>query len=161
MAGRIRARHPAYPWIVATAGDDIVGYAYAGPFSGRPAYDWSVETSVYVAEAARGRSVGKGLYASLFDILAAQGYRQALAGIALPNPASVALHERAGFAPIGMYRAVGWKFGSWHDVGWWQRGLADGETGPPGARHAVTELPAPVLRAALRHPDHRDPEPLR
>jgi L-amino acid N-acyltransferase YncA len=152
MAARIAGRQPRYPWLVAESETDgVVGYAYAGRFSGREAYDWSVETSVYLAEAARGRGVGRSLYDVLLALLAAQGYRQAMAGIALPNPASVALHERVGFAPVGVYRAAGWKFGAWHDVGWWQRPLIDGDAAaqpPAGAPVPVTALPAGALRAA-------------
>jgi len=152
MAARIVGRQPTYPWLVAESqADGVVGYAYAGRFSGRAAYDWSVETSVYLAEAARGRGVGRALYEVLLALLAAQGYRQAMAGIALPNPASVALHERVGFAPVGVYRAAGWKFGAWHDVGWWQRPLADGEAGaqpPAGTPLPVTALPADARMAA-------------
>lgn len=150
MASRITERQPAYPWLVADTSDGVVGYAYAGRFSGRAAYDWSVETSVYLAERARGRGVGRALYEVLLALLAAQGYRQAMAGIALPNPASVALHERVGFAPVGVYRAVGWKLDTWHDVGWWQRPLGSGEAAaaPAGAPVPFTALPVGARRAA-------------
>ncbi|GAC1517677.1 MAG: GNAT family N-acetyltransferase [Acidimicrobiales bacterium] len=139
MASRIVDRQPNYPWLVADDNGTVLGYAYAGRFAGRAAYDWSVETSVYIAEAARGRGVGSALYAELFGLLAAQGYRQAMAGIALPNPASVAFHERAGFAPAGVFRAAGWKFGAWHDVGWWQRAVND-DPGPPRRPVPLSQL---------------------
>ncbi|HEX6567960.1 MAG TPA: arsinothricin resistance N-acetyltransferase ArsN1 family B [Acidimicrobiales bacterium] len=148
MAARIADRQPAYPWLVAESARGVTGYAYAGRFAARPAYDWSAETSVYVAETARGQGVGRALYAALLAILAAQGYRQAMAGIALPNQASVALHERAGFALVGVYRAVGWKFGAWHDVAWWQRGLAPAD-GVPQTPTPVDALPADVVDVAL------------
>ena len=145
MAARITDRQPAYPWLVAEEGSEgVVGYAYAGRFAARAAYVWSVETSVYVAEAARRRGVGRGLYTALFQILAAQGYRRAFGGIALPNPASVALHESLGFTASGVYRAVGWKLGAWHDVGWWQRSLGDAESEPQPPR-PYTDLPAITL----------------
>jgi phosphinothricin acetyltransferase len=151
MASRIVGRQPAHPWLVADGPEGVVGYAYAGRFSGRAAYDWSVETSVYLAEAARGRGVGRALYTALLATLAAQGYRQAMAGVALPNPASVTLHERVGFVPVGIYRAAGWKFDAWHDVGWWQRNLApDGDgAGPPDSPRPLTALPAGALDEAL------------
>ncbi len=146
MASRIADRQPTYPWLVADDDDGrVAGYAYAGRFAARPAYDWSVETSVYVAETARGIGVGRGLYAALLAILIVQGYRQAMAGIALPNPASVALHERAGFAPVGVYRNAGWKLGAWHDVGWWQRPLAPSD--------GVPQAPMPLDVAAIADVD--------
>ena len=131
MAVRITDRQPIHPWLVADGLEGVVGYAYGGRFSARPAYDWSVETSVYVAETARGQGVGRALYTALLALLTAQGYRQAMAGITLPNPASVRLHEAVGFRAVGVYRSVGWKFGSWHDVGWWQRALASSDGAPP------------------------------
>jgi L-amino acid N-acyltransferase YncA len=112
MSARIVDRQPAYPWLVAEDQRGIIGYAYAGPFNERTAYGWSVSTSVYIAPTARGRGVGRALYRSLLAILSAQGYRQAMAGITLPNAASVALHEAMGFRPVGVYRQAGWKFGA-------------------------------------------------
>jgi phosphinothricin acetyltransferase len=149
MASRIVDRQPHHPWLVAELGGHVAGYAYAGRFSGRPAYDWSVETSIYLAEAARGRGVGRTLYGGLLAVLAAQGYRQAMGGIALPNPASVALHERLGFAPVGVYRAVGWKLGTWHDVSWWQRDLRPAAPGHPASLVPLTDLAPGALAAAL------------
>ena len=159
MAARITGRQPAHPWLVAVPDDGVsdgavLGYAYAGRFSGRAAHDWSVETSLYVAESAQGRGVGRSLYAALLAVLSAQGYRQAMAGIALPNPASITLHEKAGFTPVGVYRAAGWKLGAWHDVSWWQRALAPADA-PPATVTPLTSLPPDVLAAALRRPDGR------
>jgi phosphinothricin acetyltransferase len=148
MAARITDRLPAHPWLVADDAGTVAGYAYAGRFSARPAYDWSVETSVYIAEAAQGKGVGRALYAALLAVLTAQGYRRAMAGIALPNPASVRLHERVGFEPVGVYRAVGWKLGAWHDVGWWQRGLAAADLAPTPPT-SLTELSPGALDAAV------------
>jgi phosphinothricin acetyltransferase len=89
-----------------------------------------VNTSVYVDAAFRRSGVGQGLYLSLFAILAAQGHFNAYAGITLPNPGSVGLHERMGFEPVGVYRNVGFKLGAWHDVGWWQLALRSREASP-------------------------------
>jgi L-amino acid N-acyltransferase YncA len=86
----------------------------------RAAYQWSVDVSVYIHAQVRRSGVGRGLYRSLFALLVLQGFYQAYAGITLPNPASVGLHESLGFQPVGVYRAVGYKLGAWHDVGWWQ-----------------------------------------
>ncbi len=118
------------PWLVATSEtDDLLGFCYAAPLRDRAAYAWSVSTSVYVAGSARGRGVGGALYRALLAELSARGYVQALAGITLPNAASVTLHERCGFRPIGVERAVGYKLGAWHDVGRWQLTLRE----PPAA----------------------------
>jgi phosphinothricin acetyltransferase len=116
------------PWLVSV--DDtgqVNGYVYAGKHRDPGAYQWSVNTSVYVRDGCRGQGVGKRMYQTLFDELLRLGYHRAFAGIALPNEASVALHESVGFAPIGVYRRVGYKFGAWRDVGWWQRDLQTGD----------------------------------
>lgn len=126
MAARVAASDGLYPWLVAADenGDAVLGYAYAGRYQARAGYRWSVETTVYVAGDAQGRGVGRRLYEALIDTLAAQGFAQAIARIALPNDASVALHERRGFRCAGVYRAIGCKHGRWIDVGVWQRRLA-------------------------------------
>jgi phosphinothricin acetyltransferase len=132
MTRRIDETLPSYPWLVCEVDGRTAGYAYATRHRVRGAYQWSVDTSVYVAETFRRRKVGRGLYTSLFATLAAQGYFNAFAGIALPNPASVALHEAMGFEPIGVYRRVGYKLDRWHDVGWWQLILRRHEASPAG-----------------------------
>ena len=96
----------------------MVGYAYAGRHRSREAYQWSVEVSVYVAENQHRRGVGRALYTSLVECLRLQGFFHAYAGITLPNPASVGLHESLGFQPVGVYKDVGYKLGQWHTVGW-------------------------------------------
>ncbi len=121
MARRIEATLPTHPYLLAEAEGAVLGYAYAGPHRARPAYRWSVDVTVYVAERARGGGVGRALYEALLADLSARRFHAAFAGIALPNPASVALHEALGFRHLGTYREVGFKFGRWHDVGWWQR----------------------------------------
>jgi len=132
--GEIRRRLaetlPAYPWLVCEIDGAAAGYAYATKHRVRAAYRWSVDTSVYVAGSCRRGGVGRGLYQSLFAILAAQGFVNAFAGIALPNPGSVGLHEALGFEPLGTYRRVGFKFGEWRDVGWWQLALRAHEASP-------------------------------
>jgi phosphinothricin acetyltransferase len=129
MRNRIVKTLPDLPWLVSEDSQNTVnGYVYASKHRERPAYQWSVDVTAYVREDARGAGVGKKLYQALFPELVALGYFQAFAGIALPNDASVALHEAMGFLPIGVYRNVGFKLGAWHDVGWWQkeiRGLSE------------------------------------
>jgi len=124
MRSRIGATLSRLPWLVAVddAGD-LLGYVYASRHRERAAYQWSVDVSAYVLERARRTGVGKALYAELFEILVGLGYCEAFAGIALPNAASVALHESLGFEPRGIYRRVGFKLGAWRDVGWWQKSL--------------------------------------
>ena len=119
MRQRIRDTMESCPWLVCEIDGAVAGYAYATRHRTRSAYQWCVETSVYVHPDFRRSGVARGLYTSLVAILGAQGYVNAYAGITLPNARSVALHEALGFLPVGVYRSVGYKFGAWHDVGWW------------------------------------------
>jgi phosphinothricin acetyltransferase len=131
MRRRIEGTLAAYPWLVYEHLGNVVGYAYAGSHRARAAYRWSVDTTVYVHSDFRRRGAGRALYTSLFRILAAQGFFSAYAGITLPNASSVALHEAAGFQPVGVYRNAGYKLGRWHDVSWWQRALQAPAPRPP------------------------------
>jgi phosphinothricin acetyltransferase len=149
MAARIEAVLPTHPWLVLSNGGAVAGYAYGHRFQPRAAYQWSVETSVYVDADHRGKGIGRVLYRALLDVLARQGYRQALGGIALPNPASVALHEACGYRLTGVQEKLGWKLGAWHDVAWFQRELAP-TIGAPAAPIAVDRLPPGSLAAALQ-----------
>jgi L-amino acid N-acyltransferase YncA len=144
MRARIAATLAAFPWIVCEHGGEVAGYAYASAHHERAAYRWAVDVSVYVHEAARRRGVGRACYTALFRLLALQGFHAAYAGITLPNPASVALHEALGFEPVGVYRDVGFKLGAWHDVGWWQRRLREraAPAAPPSPLAAVEGSPA-------------------
>lgn len=133
FARRMTAGLPRHPWLVAEEGGRITGYAYAGPHNQRAAYRWSAEATVYVRRGCERRGIGRALYARLLEILKSQGLRAIYAGVALPNPASVAFHESMGFAPAGAFPAAGFKQG-WHDVGWWALDLgapAGGEAPPP------------------------------
>ncbi|VWX54591.1 arsinothricin resistance N-acetyltransferase ArsN1 family B [Novosphingobium sp. 9U] len=121
VAARIEATLEHYPYLVAERDGSVVGYAYAGQHRTRAAYRWSVDVSIYVADAAQRSGVGRALYKQLLTELAGMGFHAAFAGIAMPNEASVALHESLGFIPVGLYREVGYKLGTWQDVGWWQR----------------------------------------
>ncbi|WP_420822339.1 GNAT family N-acetyltransferase [Sphingomonas aracearum] len=147
-AAEIRARMESsaglYPWIVAAeAGAEatVLGYAYAFRFRERAAYGWVVETSIYVSAAAQGRGTGRLLYQALVDTLRAQGFAQAIGVIALPNDASVRLHEQVGFRHAGFLREVGYKHGRWTDVGYWQCELAERTVpAPPPRRFADTGI---------------------
>ena len=129
MRRRVEAGGELYPWLLAEE-SEAIGYASAGPFRARPAYRFTVETSIYLAPQAVGRGVGRQLYARLLSLLEAQGFAQAIGAITLPNPASAGLHERLGFERAGTYGRVGWKFGAWHSVGLWQRPLAPLDSRP-------------------------------
>ncbi|HEY1839812.1 MAG TPA: GNAT family N-acetyltransferase [Mycobacterium sp.] len=116
-------RHQRFPWLVASDGADVVGVAYAGPWNERAAYQWTVESTVYVDASAQRRGVGDALYTELLSRLRSQGFHSALAVIALPNDPSVRLHVRHGFERVGHLLEAGYKHGAWHDVGFWQRML--------------------------------------
>ena len=130
------------PWIVCEVDGTMAGYAYAAAFRSRPAYRWSVEVSAYVADAHRRRGIGTGLYRCLLEILRLQGFVSAYAGITLPNPVSVTLHEQVGFREVGVFRAAGYKFGRWHDVGWWQRLLGSDTPSAPTPPRGLDQLRA-------------------
>lgn len=142
IARRIERLGAQYPWLVAEQGDAIVGYAYGSEHRARAAYRWSADATAYVDASAQRRGIGRALYRRLFALLHAQGCVNAFAGIALPNAASVGLHEAMGFRPIGVYRQVGWKLGAWRDVGWWQLVLSEAPRDP------VDPIPFAKLDAA-------------
>ena len=125
IARRIAEITERLPWLVAVKNEHVVGYAYAAPHGKRDAYRWSVDTSIYLDAGVRGRGIGTFLYRDLLTRLQALGYVSAFAGIALPNPASVALHESVGFVATGSFPVAGFKHGRWIDVSLWRRGLAD------------------------------------
>jgi L-amino acid N-acyltransferase YncA len=110
---------PRLPWLVAEGPAGVAGFAYASAHRARASYLWAVDVSVYLRAEERGRGTGRQLYAALLPVVRELGYVTAHAGIALPNDASVTLHESFGFTLVGVYRKVGFKLGSWYDVGWW------------------------------------------
>ncbi len=121
MAGRIADVQAAgLPWLVAEIDGVVAGYAYATKWRVRHAYRFSVETSVYIDHRRAGQGVGSALYRVVLDRLRIGGYHLAIGGIALPNAASVALHEKMGFVKVAHFSEVGFKFGKWTDVGYWE-----------------------------------------
>jgi phosphinothricin acetyltransferase len=123
---RITGALATHAWLVAESAGRIGAYAYGGPHRSRNAYRFSAEVSVYVHSDYRRRGLARSLYEELFTKLAARGYYHAFAGISVPNQASEDLHQKLGFESIGVFKKVGFKFGRWHDVSWWQRMLRDG-----------------------------------
>jgi L-amino acid N-acyltransferase YncA len=134
MAARIGAVTAQLPWLVLDDNGTVVGYAYAARHQERAAYVWAVNAAVYIGDGYRGRGVGRALYTALFDVLRLQGYFKACAGITLPNPASVGLHEAMGFTLVGVYPGIGYKKGAWHDVAWYELALQPERADPPPPR---------------------------
>lgn len=124
MASRLRAvLSGGLPWLVAEQDAQVVGYAYASPWKSRAAYRFAVEVTVYLAPEFTRRGWGTQLYEELFARLRERGVHSVVGGIALPNDASVALHERLGMVKVAHFREIGFKLGRWIDVGYWQRTL--------------------------------------
>jgi L-amino acid N-acyltransferase YncA len=150
MHARIATTLRHLPWLVGERQGEVLGYVYASPHRARAAYQWSVDVSVYIQAQARRTGLGRALYHALFELLILQGLYTCYAGITLPNPASVGLHEALGFQPVGVYQAVGYKLGAWHDVGWWQWALQPRPSlpTPPTAFEALRQTSA-AWEAAL------------
>ena len=143
VAQRIETTLQRFPWLVCVDGNEVIGYAYAGAHRQRAAFQWSVEVSVYVKDGRHRQGVGKALYTSLFACLRVLGYYNAYAVIALPNDASVGLHETVGFRHIGTLTDVGYKLGKWHTVGYWELALQDRSApAPPVGVPEVSETAA-------------------
>lgn len=132
------ATHRTHPWLVALADGAVIGFAKAAPHKPRGAYAWAAETSVYVAKPWHGKGVGRALYGRLLPLLEAQGFVTLIAGITDPNPPSERLHASFGFVRCGTFHRVGWKFGQWWDVGYWERHLS--QAAPPGSLLPVQGL---------------------
>ena len=120
MSQRIEATCAKFPWLVYEHEGVVVGYAYASAWRVRSAYRFSAESTVYIAPEFSRRGIGNALYTNLLELLRKEGIEIVLGGIALPNTASVALHEKLGFEKVAHLKRVGWKFAQWHDVGYWE-----------------------------------------
>ena len=130
LRGRICHTLARFPYLKAVCDGQAAGYAYVSPFRTRAAYQWSVETSIYVRQDCRGRGVGTALYQTLEEILRRQGIRNLYAGITDPNPASQALHHAFGYRTVARYSACGYKLDRWHDVIWMEKFLVKDDTAP-------------------------------
>jgi L-amino acid N-acyltransferase YncA len=120
MTQRISSITAHLPWLVWETDQEIVGYAYASPWKVRAAYRYSVESSIYLAPQATGRGLGSQLYTALIADLRQRGLHCVIGGAALPNPASVSLHEKLGFDKVAEFKQVGFKLGRWIDVAYWE-----------------------------------------
>jgi L-amino acid N-acyltransferase YncA len=131
MRERVAETLPRYPWLVSVdENGEVLGYSYASRHAERASYRWSVDAAIYTHPGHHRKGIGKSLYRLLFDLLREQGYVNAYAGIALPNAASVSLHESLGFAPAGVFPRAGFKLGAWRDVGWWHLPLRPATPAP-------------------------------
>jgi L-amino acid N-acyltransferase YncA len=134
MAGRIERTVARTPWIVAEVDGSVRAYAYGTRHRERAAYDWTVETTVYVDEGFLRRGLGRAAMEAVHRVLRLQGAHLAVAGITLPNPGSVGLHLALGYRHVGAFEAIGYKFGAWHGVDWYAL-----ELGPR------PDIPAPLV----------------
>ena len=120
MEQRISKHSPTHPWFVYEEKNHVVAYAYATPWKNRSAYKHSVETSIYINHSSVGKGIGTQLYTYLIDHLKEQKHHSLIGGIALPNEASIHLHEKLEFKKVAHFKEVGYKFNQWVDVGYWQ-----------------------------------------
>lgn len=161
MATRIARTLRWAPWLVAvetpaadddrvtSADDRVIGYAYGSRHAERAGYRWAVDLSAYIAPDRQGRGVGRRLYEALLPVLRSQGFLNAYAGIALPNPGSVRLHTSIGMRPFATYRRVGWKHGRWLDVAWFHMTLVTELPDPPPEPVALPDLSADPAAVAF------------
>lgn len=149
FAERIGTYLQNWPWLVCEIDGVIAGYAYAGRHRERTAYQWSVESSVYIHDDFMRRGIAQALYAALFEILKKQGFNNVYAVINLPNDRSVAFHESCGFNYFTTYEQVGYKLGKWKNVGWWR--LIINEFGDePAAPLKLSEVDDGFINAILK-----------
>jgi len=153
IADRIRTVLAHAPWLVCEREGRVVAYAYAGRFHARAAYQWSVEVTVYADRMHHRRGAGRALCTALLGALRLQGFCTAVGIIALPNPASVALHETLGFERVGVIPAVGFKHGRWHDVGWWRLALRPLDRAPDPPRSLATVVGTAAWKDVLARAD--------
>lgn len=130
FAERIREILPRYPYYVAEENGIPVGYAYASAFKGRAAYDWSVETSIYLDESHTHRGIGHILYQTLEETLRCQNVHNLCACITYPNPQSITFHESLGYRTVAHFTASGYKLGAWHDVIWMEKAILSHDLNP-------------------------------
>ena len=145
FAGRIRETLTKFPYLVIEENGTILGYAYAHRFRTRAAFDWTVELSVYLSPAAKGRGIGRALYSAVTDILRRQGCVNAIGVVATPNAPSERLHEKCGFEKLFTMENIGWKLGAWCDMTYYMLRLNPTE-GCPEPMTAYPDLPPDFVR---------------
>ncbi len=155
MAARIARVLERTPWVVAELDGVVCGYAYGSRHRDRAAYDWTVETTVYVDEALPRRGVGRACMTALLAILRLQGFHLVVAGVTLPNDGSVRLHQALGFERIGAFEAIGHKLGRWHGVDWFGLELGPRLTEPPPVMPIAALEGTPEVAQALGGVGHR------
>jgi L-amino acid N-acyltransferase YncA len=128
---RVKLCLEKYPWLVCSLDGEVAGYVYASKHREREAYQWTCESSVYIADDFKGKGIGRALYGVLFTILQLQGFRNVYAGITQPNEPSEKLHAKCGFELFALYENIGYKLGRWHNVGWWKLQLNGYDLKPP------------------------------
>lgn len=149
IRARIAHTTERFPYLVYELDGRVAGYAYAGRHHERAAYDWSCEVSIYIEDGQHRRGIGRALYGALLDLLRRLGYYNALAGITLPNDASVGLHTAMGFKPAGVNRNVGLKDGRWWDVAYMEMALQEGYPDSVSPPRAIGQLDAAEISAIL------------
>lgn len=127
---RIKTNTEKYPWLVCLYNNKIIGYAYGSTHRYRTAYQWSPESTIYIAHDFHTKGIGRILYETLFALLKLQGYYNVFAGVALPNEKSVGFHRALGFEEIGIFKNVGYKHGNWHHTHWFQLTLNEHNINP-------------------------------
>lgn len=125
MAKRIKDIQENHTWLVCVHQNEVVAYAYSSSHRSRPAYRWTIEVTVYVAQEYKKMKLATRLYESLLSASAAKGYRTALAVITLPNEASLGFHRSLGFEHMADFKDIGYKFGRWHSTSWWRKELCE------------------------------------
>ncbi len=132
MKKRIQEIVIKHDWIVGELNQEVIGYAYSGPFRTRAAYNHAVESTIYLAQKSIGQGFGRALYAELLESVKSRGFREVIGVIALPNPQSIALHKKMGFEEVGVLKNVGCKFGKYIDVSLWQMSMVQQGHTPDG-----------------------------
>lgn len=151
IASRIEKTLQQYPYLVCDIDGQIAGYAYGSAFRTRAAYQWTTEVTVYTHPDFHRRGIGRGIYTSLFTVLREQGYCNAVSVIALPNNASVGLHESMGFEKIGVFKNMGYKLDDWWDTGWWQLELRPMPANPTPPTSIQSAKDSPEFTQWLSH----------